>query len=92
LPISAAFCPLIPESETQANWFQRSGSIMVILGVFVEFKLLSIDGHFDLYNIKYEIPFDLPKSYRFTYKFLLRSALVVVILGTLIWGYGDLLF
>ena len=92
VPLFAAFCPVLPEGEIQATWFQRSGSIMVILGAFIEFRLLAIDGNFDIHDAKYTVPFDLPKTYERAYKILLRLALVVIVLGTLIWGYGDIPF
>jgi len=62
---------------------------MIILGAFIEFRLLVLDGNFDIHDKKHSIPFDLPKNYETAYKFLLRLAIVVIIVGTLIWGYGD---
>ena len=93
LPLISSLYTLIPETETetQESWFQRSGSILVILGAYVEYKLISMGDYFDLYDGKYSVPFDMPEPYRLSYKYLSRIALAVIITGTLIWGYGDLL-
>lgn len=76
----------------QGNWFCRSGAIMVLLSLFVEFRIgkaqqsktssasvaagLGIPMGSDLPIIKQRIA---------------KVSLWFAVLGTLIWGYGDLL-
>jgi hypothetical protein len=72
--------------ETNTIWFQRSGSIMTIIGAYIAFHeaRLSIqtikdkDGHVQLL-INKELP----------YAWL---SIILLFIGTIIWGYGDLLF
>jgi hypothetical protein len=87
--IFAALLPLYPSSETQGEWFQRSGSIVVLIAVWVEFKLLPLSGFFD--KNSYSAPFDLPSSFNTSHKYISILTIFIVISGTFIWGYGDLL-
>ena len=62
-------------------WLQRSGSLITILGVWIAFhesreSLQTINGSI---FINPELP----------YKWL---ALILITVGTLLWGYGDLPF
>lgn len=90
VPFFALIIPWQPEGETLASWFQRSGSILVVITVFSEFKLLSIystvypGGSTVTYgNAVSEI------QIRF-YKILSSFVFFLAIMGTLIWGYGDI--
>lgn len=85
----AALLPPLPIDETQQSWFQRSGSIVVILSVWVEFKLFDIKSYFD--KSAYSVPFELSNSYHFAYKTISIITVFTAISGTVIWGYGDLL-
>lgn len=76
----------------EGNWFCRSGAVMVLLSLFVEFRIgkaqqsqtssasvaagLGIPTGSDLPVIKQRIA---------------KAALWFAVLGTLVWGYGDLL-
>lgn len=75
------------------HWFARSGSLIVLLGVVCEFRL----------NSKYHARW--PSAARSLYlgftkvpelgsleRLLHLSSLTAVVLGTLIWGFGDLFF
>lgn len=91
LPLLAYFIDFRPNGETAGSWFQRSGSIMVMLIILSEFRLFSI--------ARYEIPVDKgtlqkqPVSEEFKKPYTLISYLSVLIaaIGTIIWGYGDLI-
>jgi len=85
----AAFVPIYPTEETQPMWFQRSGSLVVVIAVWVEFKLFSLRGYFD--KSAYSAPLELPKSFHLVYKTISTTAVFTAIVGTFIWGYGDLL-
>ena len=82
-----------PESESISTWFQRSGSIMVILAIWVELKMLSINKYMNLHEAVVatsdfpELKVQRCKPY---YKAMMFFAFVIAIIGTAIWGYGDL--
>ena len=66
---------------TNTIWFQRSGSIMTIVGAYIAFhesrrSIQTIEGQL---FINKELP----------YAWL---SIVLLIMGTIVWGYGDLLF
>ena len=92
LPFVSFFCPFMPTTETQASWFQRSGSIMVVMTIWVQFKLFAIAGYLDPSDTAYVVPFDTPKVYSTMHNIISLTTTVVMILGTLIWGYGDIPF
>ena len=78
-------------------WFQRSGSLMVLFAVWLEYKLFKISAianpisgngvtwqdmaHRDALNEKYG-------SILKIYKYITA---VLAIIGTVIWGYGDII-
>ncbi len=78
-------------------WFQRSGSLMVLFAVWIEYKLFKISSlsnpisdngvtwqdqaHSDALNTNYR---NMLKIYKY-----LTAALAIT--GTVIWGYGDIL-
>jgi len=76
----------------EGHWFSRSGSIMVILGAFLEYRNFAIQQYLRekrdatwkpdpilVDQLKSRKPFDV-------------SILASLVFGTAIWGYGDLLF
>jgi len=89
--ISSIYSPLFI-SESQGSWFQRSGSLMVVLGAFIEFRLFSIRAHFNIVGAVWDLPFETPTSYCFWYNLIAKAILFAIAIGTIIWGYGDLLF
>ncbi len=89
------------------NWFSRSGSLLVLCSAIVEYRLsLYIFGDIHKINIKNAIKNKAisssdnqllqalsnkkaePSKSR---KYLALTSHVLIILGTLTWGYGDLL-
>lgn len=83
--------PYLPEDETLSIWFQRSGSLMVIIAIITEFKLFSLNDYFDLNDTRMYAPVDLPKIYKSVYFVVTIMALMSMLIGTLIWGYGDII-
>ena len=80
------------DSTTEGHWFSRSGSLMVMLGAILEYRNFGIQQYLrerrdETYKPNPEIVAKL-KSRR-PFDILILSSLV---LGTIIWGYGDLLF
>lgn len=91
-PPALSICiDLMPDKENLASWFQRSGSIMVVLAVWAEFKLLAIEGYISPSGTAYVVPFDTPAYFKTLYKVVSVTLVVAIIIGTVIWGYGDLL-
>ena len=79
-------------TNNEGHWFSRSGSLMVIFGAFLEYRNFGIQQYLRekrdetwkpnpeiVTKLKSRMPFDI----------LILASLV---LGTAIWGYGDLLF
>jgi len=76
--------------------FSRSGSIMVLVSVIVEYRISNSiyaeiqKAMFLGTKINLSIPFKAKPSKDKV--FISRFSHTLVILGTVIWGYGDLLF
>lgn len=92
MPILALLIPWQPAGETLSSWFQRSGSAMVVFALLAEAKAI------DIYNTLnpggfVEKGFNEAKAAYANHpaKFSF-SSFVLIALGTLIWGYGDIPF
>ena len=75
------------------EWFQRSGSLIVMLAAVVEFRInrISAPNRFRTVFLKGQ-PNALSKKALKFYRVTHEYALTALIFGTLAWGYGDLLF
>ena len=91
----AAFSYYLSE-ETGADWFTRSGSVMCLIGAIAAFRLVGVARNAlatalreGLASVPREIELALepPKSV----KVLSYLCYLTGIVGTAIWGYGDLL-
>jgi len=84
------YCSLI---IGEPGWFQRSGSIVVLLGVTITARRIIRLGK-DHLNEDWNFPDDSPEGKRVLLDE--RSAYIigpaVSVLGTIVWGYGDLFF
>ncbi|RUO38641.1 hypothetical protein CWE13_03065 [Aliidiomarina shirensis] len=65
---------------TGVSWFQRSGSILVILGVLCEGKYIAKIIQEDYVTMG---------TVSLQQKLAMHSGLAIALIGTLIWGYGD---
>jgi len=76
-------------------WFSRSGSIVVIVSVIIEFRNYSIQqklneiaqdstNYYGAEPDKWQVPIQR--------KIFDRTILFTIVFGSLVWGYGDLLF
>lgn len=82
---------LIPDGQTVPGWFQRSGSLTTIGAIFISIYTTRmrerLEGKFlsDFYGAeafrRVKLPFTIATS----------TALILTIIGTVVWGYGDLL-
>ena len=89
-PIIVITIPWLPEKENLAHWFQRSGSLVVILTLIAESSAIAI------YNILNPSGFvgtsfaEVSKQYESLPKKYTKISLLLIGIGTFIWGYGDL--
>jgi hypothetical protein len=83
--------------KTGTEWFARSGSVMALAGAVATFRITGllqktlVTGlREDLGSLQrgLELSFDPPKAYQMTASFSYLTGVV----GTVIWGYGDVLF
>jgi hypothetical protein len=84
----AAFGILKPENEPREIWFQRSGSLVVLFAAIGEYYVSNMRvtlrpaGYVGITAMENELSFSV--------KFFHSVALTLVVMGTIIWGYGDL--
>jgi hypothetical protein len=91
LPLFSAF---ISYSTGHGLWFARSGSITVLTAAIVQFRL-AMQLEFSQYRaLLYGVLSGFPRQASLTplSRFLGPASLFLIVAGTLIWGYGDLLF
>jgi hypothetical protein len=82
--------------KTGSDWFSRSGSVMALAGAAVTFRLVNFYQHGLAAALKeglvsvtrgIELGLEPPRSYQL----LSYLGYLTGIVGTVIWGYGDLL-
>jgi len=83
---------LKPVNESIGMWVQRSGAIIVVLALLAEIKAISAER----LAITSEMSFlycniYLNNKYKKKVKIVTFATYFVVAIGTLIWGYGDIL-
>lgn len=92
VPVLSFVPALMHTSETLDTWFQRSGSAMVVLALLAEMRAYQM---FDVF--KPEGLVDGAKYSAAKEKYLAQVkacnvfAFALIAIGTVIWGYGDLL-
>ncbi|MBL7005129.1 MAG: hypothetical protein ISR69_14015 [Gammaproteobacteria bacterium] len=91
IPIIAIFVSVRPEGESLNTWFQRSGSIMVIVAVWAEVKLSHIQHLLNPTGVYTNDCLKLRKEYGTYYNLIVWLVSLIAVAGTLIWGYGDLM-
>jgi hypothetical protein len=80
-----------PEDEALGLWFQRSGIVMTVLAVLAHFKASGIATTMIAGGTFAETWEAFHKYSRFQTLGAWLS-LILIVIGTLIWAYGDLLF
>ncbi|HCG8217836.1 TPA: hypothetical protein NJ504_004836 [Vibrio parahaemolyticus] len=91
IPLVAAFCPaFMPVNETVATWFQRSGAVVVALAVWIEIKNNAISGYIYPSGLSTSDFAILKQDYGLYFNLIKWSGFLLAILGTVIWGYGDI--
>ncbi len=76
---------LYSQYSSESHWFARSGSIMVVIGIILESRL---------YIVRQILSQGHGTTLRHAGVRKLESVLthLVLISGTIVWGYGDLIF
>lgn len=82
---------LKPKTEVYSIWFQRSGSLIVMLAILMEYKLFSIHQAIFPEKITLRQFSGLENKYGKKHKIFSIISTLFAIFGTFIWGYGDLL-
>lgn len=80
--------------SSEFHWFARSGSLMVLLAVVVEFRNLNLQQllNDNSARISRNVSGILrPTKQPYFRQVLINVAHILVVIGTIIWGYGDLL-
>jgi hypothetical protein len=79
-----------PQAEPPGQWFERSGAVMTVFAVFAQFKANSIAAM--IAGGTFGESWELYHKYKRHQAVAAALSLVLVVLGTVVWGYGDLLF
>jgi hypothetical protein len=79
-----------PQAETPGQWFERSGALMTVIAVFAQFKAGSIATM--IAGGTFGESWEAYHKYKRHQAVVAGLSLVLVVIGTIVWGYGDLLF
>jgi hypothetical protein len=79
-----------PEDEPLGQWFQRSGAVMAALAVFAQFKVSGIA--IMIAGGTFAETWEAYHKYNRLQALAAWLSLILIVIGTLIWAYGDLLF
>jgi hypothetical protein len=79
-----------PEEEPLGQWFQRSGAVMTTFAAFAQFKSGGIATM--IAGGAFAETWEAYHKYNRFQALASWLSLVLVVIGTLIWAYGDLLF
>jgi hypothetical protein len=97
LCLCAAILPLFsmlgifkPRAEPLGQWFARSGAMMTVIAVFAQFRAASIATM--ILGSAYGESREFYHTYKRRQAAVAVVSLVLVVIGTVVWGYGDLLF
>lgn len=91
--IIALLMLLKPVSEDWGKWFQRSGSIIVVLAILAEIKIKNIERTVfspNPWGVYCEIYIE--KKFSSLCKTFGRLTWLAAAIGTVIWGYGDVIW
>ena len=80
-------------ASAEGEWFQRSGSLLVLFAVVLEIRQTAIEQPKKSKSVSIEGTAAATRgSISVANKRLHRIAWGGIVIGTVIWGYGDLLF
>ena len=92
LPFLASYGVLKPANEKIEIWFQRSGSIIVLLGSLAEYCSFKMHNVFSPIHLSNEPLFNTKLKYCLQAKWLMVISAIFISFGTIVWGYGDLFY
>lgn len=93
IPVAAlSFPSLIPEADNMGTWFQRCGAVVVALAITIEAKNNLISGYIYPTGLSTSDFDKLKELYGLYFNIYKWGGFLLAIVGTIIWGYGDLLF
>lgn len=90
IPFLAISGVLMPEYEKVNTWFQRSGSLTVIFAAISEVIAFSVVTKLEPSGTRGDQFYKFKGKYGVFVKALKVSALLVIMIGTFVWGYGDI--
>lgn len=80
---------MLPSADKPEIWFQRSGSVAVFIAVYLEYiaqyQLKTIS------ELAYET-INLSNPYSKYFGWISKACVALAVVGTIVWGYGDLLY
>ena len=86
---------LLMNVDSSQNLFARSGSMLVLVAIIISYQLMSSRNAYhnaQLVQYKDGIQVDFSKQHPSTFHHQLEKyAQITAVIGTVIWGYGDLL-
>lgn len=96
LAVLALLLPFVdvlrPAGESVATWWQRAGAPVAVFAFIAQNKCqylwsLLTPGSFTSVEME-----SLRAKYRRTHQISLSVAIILTVIGTVVWGYGDLFF
>lgn len=80
-----------PEDEPLGQWFQRAGIVMTVFAMLAHFKAAGIAATM-IAGTTFAETWKAYHKYNMLQARAVWLSLVLIVVGTLIWAYGDLLF
>jgi hypothetical protein len=90
LPLLSMLGSFRPQAESPGQWFERSGAMMTVFAVFAQFKAVSVATM--IAGCTFGESWEAYHKYKRHQAVVAGLSLVLVVMGTVVWGYGDLLF
>ena len=91
-PVVAAFVQWMPTGETRGSWLQRSGAVTTLfsfiagaMAVFTSGQLYTPGFFGDARKL------NILKEFRYHFRIVETLIFLLSLVGTVIWGYGDLI-
>ncbi|MEH6357442.1 MAG: hypothetical protein V7745_00525 [Pseudomonadales bacterium] len=91
IPLGASIGIIKPGNETINIWFQRSGSITVLLSLVAEYVISRLHGIIRPAGLSSTETEKIRKKLENPLMILRYIGGAVAVAGTIIWGYGDIL-
>ena len=90
--IVSLYIELNPPNANINYWFQRGGSVAVLLSALVEYQLLKVNPDINYAKSAFAAETEYKERYGRIFGFAMYLATGTFAIGTLIWGYGDIPF